>query len=181
VIEFNEFKNTKKCFGVNESEIKVFVNVKNVSDLVIKAFEINTKSYSRDKLKPIETDMNLDGLNASFEYLKTNEEIGIKNSYHKRQISVNFPKPLLRKREVYFLDILSQGRHARCVLKIGYIRYVTRVTEAGHLFQLLDETNEIISNASIFMSGHSKHSNAGNGEIFIPLIHSRTDQTRNKP
>eukprot|EP01084_Bolivina_argentea_P082797 149921_1 len=63
LIEFDKFKNPK-YFNINE-QVEIFVNVKNINDLTIKIFEMNTKSYYRDKEKQIETDMNLDGLNAS--------------------------------------------------------------------------------------------------------------------
>eukprot|EP01084_Bolivina_argentea_P174170 301691_1 len=115
--------------------------------------------------------MNLDGLTGSYEWILTNKEIGIKNSYHKQQICIDFPKELNNKRGIYFIDILSNGRHARSVIKIGDIRYITRITEAGHLFQLLDENNKIIKKGSIFMSKHLYKTNK-NGEIYIPFTTS---------
>ena len=67
---------------------------------MIKVFEINTKSYSRDKLKPIETNMNLD---ASFQYLKTKEKIGIKNIASQTANKRRFPKTITaQKRSVCF-------------------------------------------------------------------------------
>ncbi len=96
--------------------------------------------------------MNLDGLNASYEYILSNKQIDIKNSYHFKEINIDFPEQLNGKRGVYFVDIFSNGIHSRCVIKIGDIRYITRISEAGHVFQLLDEENNLIKNDPIFMS-----------------------------
>jgi len=81
---------------------------------------------------------------------------------------------LAGKRGVYFVDILSNGYHARCVLKIGDIRSVSRVTEAGHVFQLFDEDNGLIEKGSIYMSKHLYKSSNARGEIFVPFTTSPT-------
>ena len=44
-----------------------------------------TESHYRDKEQQIKTDMNLDGLNASYQWILTNKEMDIKNSYHKNK------------------------------------------------------------------------------------------------
>ncbi len=51
------------------------------------------------------------------------------------------------------------------VIRIGNIKYFQRITEAGHVFQLLNQESNIISGGSIWMAGHSYHTN--NNEIFI--------------
>ncbi len=111
------------------------------------------------------------------EYILTNKEIDIKNNYHFKEIIIDFPKELNGKRGVYFIDILSNGIHSRCVIKIGDIRYITRITEAGHLFQLLDEENKLIKNGSIFMSVHLKRTDE-KGDIFIPFT-TRSNASQN--
>eukprot|EP01083_Nonionella_stella_P301896 1038317_1 len=166
LIEFDAFKNAKS-FGLKDA-IQIFVNMKNVTDVTVKVFEINTKSYYRDKEQEIETDMNLDGLSASHEWVLSNKHIGLRNSYHKKQITIDFPKALNGTRGVYFVDVISNGRHARSVIKIGDIRFVSRVCEAGHVFQLLDEESKVIQNGSIFMSKHVYKTDE-NAQIFIPF------------
>ena len=42
-------------------------------------------------------------------------------------------------------------------------------TEAGHVFQLLDESNNLIKRCNIWLSGHSYKSDPKNGRIFIPF------------
>ena len=156
----------------------MFVTIQNVNKLNVKVFEINTVSYYRDKQRAIATDMNLDGLDASFEWTLNNKELGLKNAFHRKSIAIKLPSELTKKRGVYFLDLLSNGKHARCVLNIGDLRYVERVCEAGHCFKILDENNNIINKCktSIFMDKHLYESN-DNHEIFIPFTNSSNNES----
>eukprot|EP01083_Nonionella_stella_P285531 971876_1 len=59
----------------------------------------STTNHIIEKEQEIETDMHLDGLSASHECVLTNKHIGLSNSYHKKQISIDFPKALNGKRD----------------------------------------------------------------------------------
>eukprot|EP01083_Nonionella_stella_P111586 327414_1 len=63
----------------------------------------STPNHIIEKEQEIETDMHLDGLSASHECVLTNKHIGLSNSYHKKQISIDFPKALNGKRGIYTL------------------------------------------------------------------------------
>lgn len=113
--------------------------------------------------------MNLDGLNASHEWTITAEELDLKNAFHTRELCIKFPPELINKRGVFFLDLLSSGKHARSVIKVGDIQYVSRISEAGHVFQLLDENNQIISNSRLYMDKQMFTSIPSTGEIILPF------------
>eukprot|EP01083_Nonionella_stella_P305099 1063160_1 len=130
-IQFDPIKNPT-FFGLNETRIEVFVNVVNVNDIVVKWFQINTKSYFRDHKEPISSGLNLDGLSASYEWIVKQQDIGLRTTYHEKQIAIPFPKAWLHKRGVFLLDLLSNGVHARAVITVGCIKYVTTLCEAGH-------------------------------------------------
>ena len=179
IIEFD--KSAPKQCKLSD-DIKLSVHVKNVTEVLVKIFEINTRSYFRDKQRELETDLNLDGLNASEEWTIDTKELGLNSTFHKKKLDIPWPKTLDKKRGIYFVDLIANGQHARAVIKIGTIKFFHRITEAGHVFQLLDEESKIIKDATIWMAGHSYHSkkkkdkdenkNNENAEIFIPFSNS---------
>eukprot|EP01083_Nonionella_stella_P305531 1066243_1 len=129
------------------------------------------------KQQHIDYGMNLDGLSASYEWIVTESELGLKTACHRKQIALDIPKEIRNKRGIYFVDLLSNGVHARSVLRIGHIDFVERISEAGHVFTLFDENNQVIRNASIYMSGHLYKTKPDKSEIFIPFTrHSGTKQ-----
>ncbi len=95
------------------------------------------------------------------------KELDLKNTFHEKQIEIEWTNKLRNKRGIYFIDLIANGQHTRGVMRIGNIQYIHRITEAGHVFQLLDEESNIISAGGILMSGHSYYTN--NNEIFIPF------------
>eukprot|EP01083_Nonionella_stella_P076146 207341_1 len=168
LIQFNVHKNPS-YFTLDAEEISVFVHVRNVNDILVKWFEINTKSYYRDNNKPISTALNLDGLSASYEWNIAHKDLGLKTKYHEKEIMIPFPTQWLHKRGVYFLDLLSNGIHSRAIINIGSIKYINTICEAGHLFTLLDENNQIIANASILLNKHVYKTSSDAHSILIPF------------
>eukprot|EP01084_Bolivina_argentea_P312265 540606_1 len=164
LIEFDKCNKTQYKL---RDDVNIIINVKNINELLIKIFEINTRSYFRDKQSELNTDLNLDGLNASHEWIMNTKELDLKNTFHKKEIAIKWPNELKNKRGIYFIDLIANGQHTRGVIRIGNIKYFHKISEAGHVFQLLDEESNIISDGSIWMSGHSYHTQ--NNEIFIPF------------
>ena len=66
-----------KEVGLDE-DIVLVVHVKNVTAVRMKIFEINTRSYFRDKQRELKTDLNLDGLEAKYEREIGPEELDLK-------------------------------------------------------------------------------------------------------
>ena len=91
------------------------------------------------------------------------------STFHKKRIELPWPEEMGKERGIFFVDLIANGQHARAVVKRGTIKFFHRITEAGHVFQLLDEASEVIENGQIWMSGHSYHSKPENAEIFIPF------------
>ena len=53
-------------FSVDD-DVSLSLNLKNVPNLIVKIFEINTGNYYRTRGKEVDTDINLDGLVPNFE------------------------------------------------------------------------------------------------------------------
>lgn len=77
ILQFTETNKDK--FTVEES-VKITLELKNIPELVIKVFEFNTETYYRKTMKPLDTSIDLQGLEPSF--MKTETEIfkGIKKN-----------------------------------------------------------------------------------------------------
>lgn len=63
IINFKE--NNKEQFKIGE-EVDLFLEVKNVPELMIKIFQINTETYYKNKLSSVSSDINLQGMMPSF-------------------------------------------------------------------------------------------------------------------
>ena len=162
-IKFDKLKN-KDVFEVND-HVQIYVELRNIEIINVKIFEINTKSYFRSTYDDIKTDLNLDGLSASFEW-----DINTENT---NDITIEFPEKLQSKRGIYFIDLISiaNGLSIRAVIKIGNINYLNTICEAGHLLYLFDESNNLIKNGSVLLGKniYTTNMNKNNGEILIPF------------
>ena len=101
---------------------------------MIQIFKMNTKSYYRDKLKEFDITMNLDGLTSKYKLkipIKSHDNI-ILNKYQIKQYKTSFPSELLHKRGIYIIDCIFNGYQTRSMIKIGDIKYIERITSAGH-------------------------------------------------
>ncbi len=160
MFDFDETSN-KEEYSLNDDEIKLELNVKNLfkdgsKEILVQIFEMNTLSYYRDKMKEFDVTMNLDGLNSKYKYgIPVGSQL---NPYQIRKYEVSFPPELVKKRGVYIVDCILSGYQTRALIKIGDIKFIERITSAGHSFSFFDENNKMIlpkdTRCSIFMDGH---------------------------
>ena len=127
LIEFIENGINKSNYSIFDNNISLFVKIKNIESLTVSIFEINTKSYYRRNKREMNSNLNLDGFNASVQWAMDNNKLGLKNSYQTNTISIDFPKKLLHKRGVYFVDLNASGLHSRAIVKIGNIKQVEKI------------------------------------------------------
>jgi hypothetical protein len=71
----------------------------------------------------------------------------------------------LNKRGLFVVEFIGNGKSSRAVVRKGQLRFVERIGVAGHVFTILDEANNKIDNASLWMNGHSFNA-TDRGEIF---------------
>lgn len=111
----------------------LLVNIKNVKSLHVKIFEFNTETYYKKNLKPFNTGVNLDGLDAS-ESLNFTYEYG-PNIRHREEFRL---PQLTNKVGLFIVELIGNGVSARAVIKKGSLSFVHRSTVAGHLGYILD-------------------------------------------
>ena len=116
----------KDKFKINEL-VSLYVDIKNVDAVHVRVFEFNTETYYRKNLKPFDTTVDLDGLEAKI--TQKHEYAGPPNMKLKRKFE--FPD-LNNKVGLFIIDFQGNGRSARAVIKKGSLSLIHRSTEAGH-------------------------------------------------
>ncbi|MBM4088061.1 MAG: hypothetical protein FJ276_01335 [Planctomycetes bacterium] len=127
--------------------VRLDLFVKNVPTLIVKVYEVNTGNYYRQNLREVNTDINLDGLVANREQTFTYEEPPL------RRVARQFEFPELAKPGVYVIDFIGNGQSSRAVVRKGRLRCLTRTGTAGHEFTVLDDRNEKLSKATLWLAG----------------------------
>ncbi len=89
LIEFD--KCDKGQYKLDEN-INMKIDVRNINELFVKIFEINTRSYFRDKRSELNTDSNLDGLNVSHEWTVNMKELDLNNTFTRNKFRLNGQK-----------------------------------------------------------------------------------------
>lgn len=152
---------SKQRYGADDP-VSIELNVKNVQKLIVKVFEINTRNYYRDLRKEIDTNIELDGLLPNKEYTFEYEESPF------RRVKRKFDFPELNKRGVYVIDFIGNRKSSRALIRKGRLRYIEEVTPAGHQLKIVDETNQVVKEASVWMLG-AQYETDENGAVMIPF------------
>ena len=155
----------KDKFKPNEL-VELWLDIKNVDAVHVRVFEFNTETYYRKNLKPFDTTVDLDGLEAKM--TQKHEYKEPKNVKLKR----NFTFPELNNRVgLFIVDFQGNGRSARAVIKKGSLSLIHRSTEAGHQAYIIDDDRKICKGkdrVGLWMSNKWYEAKPDSGVIFIP-------------
>lgn len=141
--------------------IKLDVAIKNVEKLMVRIYRINTINYYREKLEEISPAIDLDGLVA-------NEELLF--DYDKPQIirhEQTFDFPQLDQPGVYVIEFIGNGQSSRAMVRRSKLNYLHRTGAAGHGFRIINEKNDVLNDAIIWLGGREFTANEM-GEIIVP-------------
>ena len=142
-----DFAHTNKTeYGPDEA-VGLDLYVKNVSTLIVKVFEVNTQNFYRENLTEIGTEINLDGLVANSETTHVYQEPAL------RRVQRHFEFPGLNRRGVYVIDFIGNGMSSRALIRKGKLRYLVRTGAAGQVFTVLDEKNQRVPDATLWLGG----------------------------
>ena len=164
-----DFAPTNKTTLRPDDPVTLALDIKNVKKLIVKVYEINAFNYYRDRQKEVGTDINLDGLVANEEKVHKYDEPAL------RRVRRTFRFPALRQRGVYVVEFIGNGRSSRALIRKGRLRYLERLSSAGHVFSVLDESNRKVPEAVIWLAGH-KYEPDEDGLIVIPFTARPTRQ-----
>ncbi len=150
--------------------ISLKVRVKNIPNLIVKVFRINTFNYYRQQQQEISTGIDLDGLVANEEkvYNYTHPEI--------RRHTETFEFQTLTEPGLYVIELIGNGRSSRALIRRGRLTFTERSGSAGQVFTVYDETGKPVKDASIWMAGH-EFTPDERGRINIPFSTSPGTQS----
>lgn len=165
-----EFSPTNpRIFALNEP-IEIKLTTKNVRNLIVKVFEINTRNYYRKNQNEISTSINLDGLvpnwQKTFEYddapaLRTERTFLFDEIDH---------------RGVFIVDFIGSGKSSRMLVRKGELKHLVETTPAGQVFRVFDESRKPLSDASIWIAGN-QYSPDEKGRILVPFSNQPKKET----
>lgn len=145
-----------------DDPVALAVDVKNVSTLTVKVFEINALNYFLAKNRDVDTSIDLDGLVASEEQTHKYDEPPL------RRIRRTFRFPTLAGPGVYIVEIIGGGISSRALVRKGRLRFLERIGSAGHVFTVLDEERKPLEGASIWLGGREFRAGK-DGAIDVPF------------
>ena len=148
-------------FSVDD-DVSLSLNLKNVPNLIVKIFEINTGNYYRTRGKEVDTDINLDGLVPNFEETFTYQSPPALRKRHE------FKFPQMQKRGVYVVDFIAQGKSSRALIRKGRLHLSASVTPLGQQFTVMDEGGDVVKDADLWVAG-SLYEHDENGKITVPF------------
>ena len=157
-----DFAATRKEIYAAGDEVTLDLYVKNVKTLIVNVYEINTYNYYRENLKQVNTNINLDGLVANKQQIFNYKEPAL------RRVKRNFKFPTINKPGVYVVDFIGNGKSSRVVVRKGQLRHLVRTGTAGQVFTILDESNELVPKATLWMAG-TEYKSSKNGRIIVPF------------
>eukprot|EP01083_Nonionella_stella_P048097 128807_1 len=172
MIEFDKSNTTK--YAVSD-ECSVRIKIKNVNKLLLKVFKMKTTPYFQKCKSDIPSSINLEGLESSI-----NKEIQITNYSSQFQvITMDIALPSLTdSRGLFFVDLIGNGLHARCIIRKGDVKYVESKTDRGHTLKLMDENHNVLLHSNVWMDGNTYASDPDTGDIFIPYAKQNAIATK---
>lgn len=157
-----DFAFTNRTLYAADEPVQLDVFIKNVPTLIVKVFEINTRTYYRQQQKEVNTDINLDGLVANEEETHRYDEPSL------RRMPRRFSFPKLNRAGVFVIDFIGNGKSSRALVRKGKLRPVVRTGAAGQVFTVFDERNQQVLDAAVWLAGHEYRADA-KGNIVVPF------------
>jgi hypothetical protein len=127
--------------------VKLQVELKNVPQLLVKVYQINTLAYFRNHGAWIKSDLDLDGLVPNRE-----QRIEFQQPADRRhRETLDFPD--LTGRGVWVVDLIGGGERSRAMIEKGRLLALQRITAAGHVMQVVDELGQPVADAHVELGG----------------------------
>lgn len=142
---------------------RLLMDLKNVDELVVRIYEINTLAYYRTNNKRLDTDVDLDGLIATHQRTIKYDQPSI------RRHSETIDLPEIAGRGVWVVDLVGKGLRARAMIRRGTLHHVDQTNANGMQMTVLNEQREVIPGAKLFIGAQS-FSADDDGRITIPPV-----------
>ena len=155
----------KDIFKLDE-EIEILLEIKNIKNLYLKIYEINTENYYYTMRKEVDEAVPLDGIIPFFEknfFITNKPQLLIK-----KKLKIKY---LPKKRGLYIIELIGNKHVSRAVIQRGFLQYSYKDTPYGQVVYILDEKKNICKgrNTGIWVNNIWFKSNFKTGTILIPF------------
>ncbi len=147
----------------SDGPTRLQVDLKNVQELVVRIYEINTPSYYRNHEKAIDTDIDLDGLIATHERTLEFHRPAVQR--HRETLNLDE----ITGRGVWVVDLVGKGLRARALIRRGAIDHVDSFNADGMVFTIIDENRQPIASATMWV-GAREFVADDQGRIVLPPV-----------
>jgi hypothetical protein len=150
-----------RLFAVSEP-VRLRVAVKNVPQLLVKTYEINTVNWYLQKQDEITEGVDLDGLAPGDE-----RQAAYTQAPMLRHVET-FDFPAMDRPGVWVVEFIGNGKSSRALVCKGRLRLGERLGAAGHVFRVYDQDGRRVSEAVMHI-GARAYSADKDGEIVVPF------------
>ncbi|MCE9531461.1 MAG: hypothetical protein K8T89_10125 [Planctomycetes bacterium] len=157
-----DFAFTNKTDFAADEPVVLDLFVKNVSTMLVKVYEINTRTLYRSRLQEIDTDINLDGLVANSERTIKYDDPPLSRQARK------FDFPGLNKPGIYVIDFIGSGKSSRALIRKGRLRPLVVTGTAGQSIRVIDDQNKPVSDATVWLS-NIEYKADKDGLVIVPF------------
>lgn len=161
-IEIKFSHTNPEVFAVNDA-VDLTADIKNVKELIVKVYELNTLNFYQSEKREINTDLDLDGLVANEETIVRYEQPGIR----RHRETFTFPS-MANRRGVWVVELIGNGISSRALIRKGKLEYLSRHSAGGALVTVINENNELAEEASVWLGGKEYKPGEG-GSILLPF------------
>jgi hypothetical protein len=147
-------------FSTDEA-VGLEVELKNVDQLMVRIYEINSLNYYRDHSQPPGTDIDLDGLVPNQQ-----RQLNFSQPPQRRHVErIEFPD--FASRGTWVIDLLGAGQRSRAVVQRGRLLAMEQMGDAGQVFQVVNELGQSLPTAHVELGGR-KYLPGEDARIIIP-------------
>ena len=162
----------QRYYSINDA-VSIKVAVKNVPKLTVIVYALQPKNYylQYGREVDIDIDKNVDELTVNctiVKEFKVNYKLTV-NSFLLRSRTVVIHE-LKKKRGVFLVDMVGNGKRARCLIRKGQLRYIARqeLNDNNYVLTVVDEKTLVVDKSCITIGGTTYTSDA-KGNVYVPF------------
>ncbi|TWU23348.1 hypothetical protein Pla52o_28840 [Novipirellula galeiformis] len=155
-------------FGKEEAS-QLLIDVKNIDELVLRIYEINSLAFLRNHDERLDTDIDLDGLVATYERKIAFTQPAVQR--HRETLTLDE----ITGRGVWVVELVGKGMRARAMIRRGALHHVDSSTADGMKFTIIDEDRNPIANARMIVGGREFLAD-DKGSITLPPVAEQTQR-----
>ncbi len=159
-----EFPPTNAPFIPVDGDVGVDVIFKHAPKIIVRIHELNTLGFFLSQKRPLNTDLNLDGLVANIEQTHDGDASPFK------RVTRTFQFPELKgKRGAWVIEFIGGGKSSRALIRKGQYSLVQQAGPAGDLLTILDENHRPAPGAVAWLDGRKLAPDPKDGRILVPF------------